>query len=165
VDYNFFKQFKSLLVAILFVAALISYVAGHVIDVYVILAVVLINAIIGFVQEIKAEQAVSALRKMMVQKARVVRQGKESVIPSRDLVPGDIIILEEGESIPADARIIESRNLQVTEASLTGESVPVSKNSETLPEDTPLADQKNMVFKSTFVTGGYASAVVCWDRP
>tara|TARA_R110000850_G_scaffold277127_1_gene423106 strand:- start:9127 stop:11844 length:2718 start_codon:yes stop_codon:yes gene_type:complete len=156
-----FKQFKSLLVFILIVAAVISYVAGHVIDMYVILAVVVINAIIGFVQEMKAEQAVSALRKMIVQKARVVREGKESVIPSRELVPGDIIILEEGESIPADARIIESKNLQVTEASLTGESVPESKNNDTVPESTPLADQKNMLFKSTFVTGGYAKAVVC----
>lgn len=155
------KQFKSLLVAILILAAVISYVAGHVIDMYVILAVVVINAALGFVQEMKAEQAVSALKKMIVQKARVVREGKESVIPSRELVPGDIIILEEGESIPADARIIESKNLQVTEASLTGESVPESKNNETLPESTPLADQKNMLFKSTFVSGGYAKAVVC----
>ncbi|MEX0998062.1 MAG: HAD-IC family P-type ATPase [Flavobacteriaceae bacterium] len=155
------KQFKSLLVAILIIAAVISYIAGHVIDMYVILAVVVINALIGFVQEMKAEQAVSALKKMIVQKARVVRGGKESVIPSRELVPGDIIILEEGESIPADARIIESKNLQVTEASLTGESVPESKNNEIVPESTPLADQKNMLFKSTFVTRGYAKAVVC----
>src|SRR5690606_12622729 len=145
------KQFKSLLVAILIVAAVISYIAGHVIDMYVILAVVIINALIGFVQEMKAEQAVSALKKMIVPKARVMREGKEFVIPSGELVPGDIIILEEGESIPADARIITSKNLQVTEASLTGESIPESKNNEILPENTPLADQKNMLFKSTFV--------------
>lgn len=156
-----FKQFKSLLVVILIVAAVISYIAGHVIDMYVILAVVIINAFIGFVQEMKAEQAVSALKKMIVHNARVVREGKEFIIPSRELVPGDIIILEEGESIPADARIIESKNLQVTEASLTGESVPESKNNETVTESTPLADQKNMLFKSTFVSGGYAKAVVC----
>ncbi|MCR9183212.1 MAG: HAD-IC family P-type ATPase [Flavobacteriaceae bacterium] len=156
-----FKQFKNLLVVILIVAAVISYVAGHQIDMYVILAVILINALIGFIQEMKAEQAVSALKKMLVHKARVVRGGKESVIPSRELVPGDIIILEEGESVPADARIIESKNLQVTEASLTGESVPESKNNETVTESTPLADQKNMLFKSTFVTGGFAKAVVC----
>ncbi|MDP0947360.1 P-type ATPase, partial [Klebsiella pneumoniae] len=85
-----------------------------VIDMYVILAVVIINACIGFVQEMKAEHAVSALKKMIVHNARVVREGKEFIIPSRELVPGDIIILEEGESIPADARIIESKNLQVT---------------------------------------------------
>lgn len=155
------KQFKSLLVAILIAAAAISYVVGHLLDMYVILTVIAINALLGFVQEIKAAQAISALKKMMVHKARVVRGGKESIIPSRELVPGDIIILEEGEQIPADARILESNNLQVTEASLTGESVPESKNNETLPESTPLADQKNMLFKSTFVNGGYAKAVVC----
>ncbi|WP_188442769.1 cation-translocating P-type ATPase [Planktosalinus lacus] len=156
-----FKQFKSLLVVILILAAVISYYAGHIIDMYVILVVVVINALIGFIQELKAEEAVSALKKMMVQKARVVRNGKESILPSRELVPGDIIILEEGESIPADARIIESKNLQVTESSLTGESVPESKSNAVLPKETPLADRKNMLFKSTFVAGGYAKAVVC----
>jgi Ca2+-transporting ATPase len=155
------KQFKSLLVVILVIAAVISYFADHVIDTYVILAVVLINALIGFVQEIKAEQAVSSLRKMIVQRARVLRDGEEVTIPARELVPGDIIILEEGESIPADARIIVSKNLHVTEASLTGESIPVSKENTTLKENTPLADQKNMLFKSTFVTSGYVKAVVC----
>jgi len=156
-----FKQLKSLLVIILLIAAVISYFAGHVVDMYVILAIVLINTLIGFIQEIKAEQAVSALKNLIVQKARVLRDGKEMSIPSRELVPGDIIILEEGECIPADARIIESKNLQVTEASLTGESVPVSKNDGVFPADTPLADRKNMLYKSTFITGGYAKAVVC----
>jgi P-type Ca2+ transporter type 2C len=155
------KQFKSLLVFILIIAAVISYAVGHVVDMYVILAVVVINSLIGFIQGLKAEQAVSALRKLMVQKARVIRSGKEFVVSLRELVPGDIIILEEGESIPADARIIESKNLQVTEASLTGESVPESKGDAVLPENTPLADRKNMLFKSTFVTGGFVKAVVC----
>jgi P-type Ca2+ transporter type 2C len=155
------KQFKSLLVFILIIAAVISYAVGHVVDMYVILAVVVINSLIGFIQELKAEQAVSALRKLMVQKARVIRNGKEEIVSTRDLVPGDIIILEEGESIPADARIIESKNLQVTEASLTGESVPVSKNDAVLPEETSLADRKNLLYKSTFVTGGFVKAVVC----
>lgn len=155
------KQFKSLLVVILIVAAAISYFADHVIDTYVILAVVVINAMIGFVQEMRAEQAVSSLKKMIVQRAHVIRNGKEVTLPSVELVPGDIIILEEGESIPADARVLFSKNLHVTEASLTGESVPVSKENTTLKENTPLADRKNMLFKSTFVTSGYAKAVVC----
>jgi Ca2+-transporting ATPase len=155
------KQFKSILVFILIIAAGISFLVGHLVDMYVILAVVVINSLIGFIQELKAEQAVSALRKLMVQKARVIRDGKEEVVSSRELVPGDIIILEEGESIPADARIIESKNLQVTESSLTGESVPVSKNDAVLPEETSLADRKNLLFKSTFVTGGFVKAVVC----
>jgi Ca2+-transporting ATPase len=155
------KQFKSILVFILIIAAVISFLVGHLVDMYVILAVVVINSLIGFIQELKAEQAVSALRKLMVQKARVIRDGKEEVVSSRELVPGDIIILEEGESIPADARIIESKNLQVTESSLTGESVPVSKNDAVLPEETSLADRKNLLYKSTFVTGGFVKAVVC----
>ncbi|HZH69534.1 MAG TPA: HAD-IC family P-type ATPase, partial [Flavobacteriaceae bacterium] len=100
-------------------------------------------------------------RKMMVQRARVIRNGEEVTIPAKELVPGDVIILEEGESIPADARVLFSKNLHVTEASLTGESVPVSKENTTLKEDTPLADRKNMLFKSTFVSSGYAKAVVC----
>lgn len=157
----FLKQLKSLLVLILLIAAVISYFAGHVVDMYVILAIVLINTLIGFIQEIKAEHAVSALRNLIVQKARVLRDGNEWSVPSRELVPGDVIILEEGECIPADARIIESKNLQVTESSLTGESVPVSKNDEILPSDTPLADRKNMLYKSTFITGGFVKAVVC----
>ncbi|HZH69032.1 MAG TPA: cation-transporting P-type ATPase, partial [Flavobacteriaceae bacterium] len=100
------KQFKSLLVVILIIAAAISYFADHVIDTYVVLAVVVINAMIGFVQEMRAEQAVSSLRKMMVQRARVIRNGEEVTIPAKELVPGDVIILEEGESIPADARVL-----------------------------------------------------------
>jgi Ca2+-transporting ATPase len=156
-----FKQFKSILVFILIVAALISYFTGHIIDMYVIFSVVIINSMIGFIQELKAEQAVSSLRKMLVQRARVIRDAKEYIIPSRELVPGDIIILEEGENIPADARIIDFKNLQVSEASLTGESIPESKNKGVLPKETILADQKNMLFKGTFIAGGYAKAVVC----
>jgi P-type Ca2+ transporter type 2C len=156
-----FRQFKSFLVLVLFIAAIISWATGHVVDVYVILAVVVINAMIGFVQEMRAENASQALRKMIVAKARVIRDGQSLVIGARELVPGDIIILEEGDSIPADARIIEGRNLRTIEASLTGESVPMSKSVDVLPDDTAFADRKNMVLKGTFVAGGYAKAVVC----
>ncbi|MGM0579568.1 MAG: cation-translocating P-type ATPase [Bacteroidota bacterium] len=155
-----FKQFKNLMFLILLVAAAIAYFTGHSIDTYVIVAVVLINAIIGFIQELKAEKTISSLKKMIVQKARVVRDGETFMIPSRDLVPGDIIILEEGESIPADARLIEAKNLKCMEASLTGESVPISKNCEELPKNVVLADKKNMLWKGTFISGGYAKALV-----
>ena len=154
------KQFKSLMFIILLAAAAIAFFAGHQIDAYVIIAVVIINASIGFIQELKAEKTISSLKKMIVQKARVVRSGVTSIIPSRELVPGDIIILEEGENIPADGRLVEAKNLQCTESSLTGESIPISKDCEAIPEATVLSDQTNMIWKGTFVASGYAKAVV-----
>lgn len=155
-----FKQFKSLLVLILFAAAVISGLTGHMVDVWVILAVIVINAIIGFVQEMRAEQAVASLRSMIVAQAKVLRDGQKVTVPARELVPGDIIILEEGDSIPADARLLEAKNLRAIEAPLTGESVPVGKHTDLVPENSALADRANMVFKGTFVAGGYAEAVV-----
>lgn len=157
----FFRQFRSLLILILLVAAAIAWGAGKLVDVYVILMVVLVNALIGFFQELKAESAVSALKKMMVQMATVLRDGESQRLPAVELVPGDILILEEGDSIPADARIIRSRNLRAVEASLTGESVPVSKENLILPQETPLAECRNMVWKGTYIVAGHAHAVVC----
>lgn len=157
----FFKQFRSVLILILLIAAAIAWFTGHTVDMYVILTVVLANAIIGFVQELRAENAMSSLRKMIVAKARVLRDGSPVTIPARELVPGDIIILEEGDSIPADARVIYSKNLRSIEASLTGESVPISKVTDPLPEGTVMADRKNMLYKGTFIAGGFARAVVC----
>lgn len=154
------KQFKSLMFIILLVAAIIAFFAGHHTDTYVIIAVVIINAMIGFIQELKAERTISSLKKMIVHKARVVRNGITFMIPSRELVPGDIIVLEEGESIPADGRLIEAKNLQCMEASLTGESIPISKDCEAVPVETVIADRKNMVWKGTFVASGYAKVVV-----
>jgi Ca2+-transporting ATPase len=154
------KQFKSLLVWVQVVAMAISLIWGHAVDAWIIGVVILINAAIGFVQEFKAERAVHALKSMMTHKAKVLRNGEKQNIEARELVPGDIIILEEGDSIPADARLIESGNLRAIEAPLTGESVPVEKRLSKVPEDTPLADQHNMLRKSTFIAGGYAQAVV-----
>lgn len=159
--YLFLKQFKSLLVLILIVAALISYFTGHVIDMYVILVVVLINTLIGFSQEIRAEKSIKSLRRMLVHKARVIRNGKEIIVLAKELVPGDVLIVEEGDNIAADARIINAKNLRTVESSLTGESVPQGKITFPLQEDTLLSDRKNMLFKGTFVVAGYAHAVVC----
>jgi len=155
------RQFRSLLILILLIAAAIAWSAGKMVDVYVILAVVMINALIGFFQELKAENAVEALKRMIVQKARVRRGGESMSLPAVDLVPGDILIIEEGDSIPADARVISTRNLRMVEASLTGESVPVSKEDLVLPEDLPLADRRNMLWKGTHAVAGVATAVVC----
>lgn len=154
------NQFRSLLVLILLIAAGISWFTGHFVDVYVILAVVAINALIGFVQEYRAEEAVASLKSMLTPFAKTIREGKKRTIPARELVPGDLIVLEAGDSIPADARLTETRNLRTIESALTGESVPVSKHTDPLPETALLADRRNMVLKNTFVAGGYAQAVV-----
>ncbi|MGC9310271.1 MAG: cation-translocating P-type ATPase [Candidatus Aenigmatarchaeota archaeon] len=156
----FLKQFKSILIYILLIAAGISYVFGHMIDVYVILGVVLINACMGFVQEYRAEKSINALKNMIVPRAKVYRGGELIQIEAKDLVCGDVILLEEGDKIPADARIIESKNLRCVESSLTGESLPIDKFPKQLPEKTPLADMKNMVWMGTFVASGQATVVV-----
>ena len=154
------KQFKSWLVIILIIAAIISWFAGHILDTWVIVAVVFINAGIGFLQEFRADKAIASLRKMIVKTAKVLRDGKLITVLSAQLVPGDVLVLEEGDSIPADGRIIYSKNFRTMEASLTGESLPVSKNEELCPKETVLADRKNMVWKGTFVAGGYAEVVI-----
>lgn len=156
----FVKQFKSLLLLILFFAAVISWLSGHRIDTYVILAVIMINATIGFVQEYKAEKAVASLKSILKTTAKAIRNGQKITTEARALVPGDILIVEEGDSIPADARLIEAKNLRTIEASLTGESVPMEKITKKLGKNLPLGDQQNMIFKSTFVSSGYGLAIV-----
>ena len=154
------KQFKNWLVVILIIAAIISAIAGQTIDTWVIIAVVIINASIGFWQEFQAEKAIEGLKKMIVQTAKVIREGEIHEINSIDLVPGDIIVLEEGDSVAADARIIQQKNLRTIESSLTGESLPVSKHADLVSKNAAVADRKNMVWNGTFVVGGYAHAVV-----
>lgn len=156
----FLKQFKSILVGVLIAAATLSWLTGHKTDAYIILVVVLIDGMIGFIQEWRAERAVSALQKMLIPNAKVLRNGQQQLLKSFDVVPGDVIILEEGDVIPADARLFELKHLRTMEASLTGESLPVSKVTEALSENVSIGDLRNMVWKSTFVTGGYARAVV-----
>ena len=156
----FLKQFHSILIYILIAAAAISFFIGHAIDVYVILAVILINAIIGFIQEHKAERSIQALKRMIVPHAKVFRGGELLQVHAKELVPGDIIFLEEGDRIPADARLLEAKNTRTVEASLTGESLPVDKDTKVLPEKTGLADCKNMVWMGTFVAGGQARGIV-----
>jgi len=130
------------------------------IDVYVILAVIVINAVIGFSQEYKAEKAVKALKRMIVPLAKVYRDDELVQIKAKHLVPGDVILVEEGDRIPADARLIEMKNFRTVEASLTGESLPSEKNLKVLPESVTLPDKKNMVWLGTFVAVGRAKAVV-----
>jgi P-type Ca2+ transporter type 2C len=156
----YLKQFNNPLIYILFVAAIISLLFHKTIDFYVILGVILINATIGFVQEFQAEKSIEALKKMIVSSAKIFRKGQLIEVNTRDLVPGDVLFIEEGDKIPADARIIEAKNLRTQESSLTGESYPVSKLEKILPENTPISDRLNMVWMGTFAVSGEAKAVV-----
>jgi len=158
--FTFLKQFNSPLIYVLFVAMIISFIFHHLIDAYVIFAIVLINVIISFVQERKAEKAIDALKKLIVSYAMVSREGKITKVISSDLVPGDIIFLEEGDKVPADARIFEEKNFRTQESSLTGESFPQEKDLSVLGENVPLSDRTNMVFMGTLVVSGQAKAIV-----
>jgi len=154
-------QFKDFLILILIGASIISFIVGEKVDAAVIIAIVIVNAILGLYQEGKAEKALEALKKMSAPNAKVIRDGNISVVPSNTIVPGDIVILETGDIIPADLRLIESSNLKIEEASLTGESVPVEKDSEVvLDKDVSLGDRLNMAYMSTIVSYGRGKGIV-----
>ena len=155
------EQFSDFLVLILIGAALVSVFVGEVQDAVVILAIVVVNAFLGLYQEGKAEKSLEALKKMASPNAKVVRNGTTEVIPSANLVPGDLVLLDAGDIIPADLRLVESSNLKVEEASLTGESVPVEKKSTSqFDMDTSLGDRLNMAYMSTIVTYGRGKGIV-----
>ena len=157
---TFTRQFKSPLIYILFVAAVLAVALGHHGDAGVILAVVLVNSLIGSFQEGRAERSMAALRRLSALRVRVQRDGGELVVEARELVPGDTVLLAAGDAVAADARLIEEAQLQVAEAALTGESVPVSKSVAAVPDATGLADRHCMVYSGTHVTAGRARAVV-----
>ncbi|MFW6236138.1 MAG: cation-translocating P-type ATPase, partial [Desulfovibrionales bacterium] len=157
---RFFEQFQNVLIYILLVAAVLAALFGEWVDMVVILAVVLINAIIGFIQEGKAERAMESIREMLSPTARVVRDGEEEELPAEDLVPGDIVVLGSGDRVPADLRVLEAKNVQAEEAALTGESEPVSKQTDPVEEKASLGDRKSMVYSSTMVTSGSFRGVV-----
>lgn len=156
----FLSQFQGFLVYLLFGAAILSFLIKEYIDGCAILAILVLNGFLGFIQEYKAEKAIEALKKLETPHAKVTREGKDIVIPAEEVVPGDILLLNEGDKVPADARLIESFYLQTDEAILTGESKPVNKIVEVLPEKTSLPDRKNLVFSGTLVTKGKGKAIV-----
>ncbi|HLP95726.1 MAG TPA: cation-translocating P-type ATPase [Saprospiraceae bacterium] len=157
----FLNQFKDFMILILAVAAILSGIVGDMTDTIIILIIILLNAILGFVQEYRAEKAMEALKKMTITQAQVIREGKTMTISSTELTPGDIVVLESGNVVPADVRWLETHSFRVDESSLTGESVPVDKTTHTLKGDNiPLGDQFNLGFKGTLVTNGRAKAVV-----
>ncbi|OGO66158.1 MAG: ATPase [Chloroflexi bacterium RBG_19FT_COMBO_55_16] len=155
------EQFNNFVVIMLIVAALISAVLGDYIEAAAILAIVVLNATLGVIQERRAEQALAALRKLAAPDAHVIRDGSRQVIPAHELVPGDLVLLEAGNYVPADVRLLEAVNLRVEEAALTGESVPVQKNAAVkLDADIPLGDRKNTTFMGTLVNYGRGKGVV-----
>ena len=158
---KFIEQFKDFLVIILIIAATVSCFLGEISDAVIIFIVVIIDAAMGVIQENKAEESLKALKKMAAPLAHVIRDGKSYEIPSREVVPGDIVILEAGKFVPADLRIIESANLKIEESSLTGESVPSEKDSNVLDNiDIPLGDRNNTAFMSSMVTYGRGTGIV-----
>jgi P-type Ca2+ transporter type 2C len=164
---KFLAQFQDLLVLLLLVAAVISaglwlYERDSALpyEAMAIFAVVLLNAIMGYIQQARAEKAVAALRQMSAAQANVIRDGVRQSIPGNEVVPGDLILAEEGDTIPADARLIESSALQTAEAALTGESLPVSKDVASITEEAGLGDRHNMLFSGTAATYGHGRAVV-----
>ncbi|MGI0486737.1 cation-transporting P-type ATPase [Pantanalinema rosaneae CENA516] len=157
---RFLLQFNQALLYILLVAGAIKALLGSWTNAAVIWGVTLINAIIGFVQESKAEGAIAALAKAVTTEATVIRDGSKQQIPSQQLVPGDLVLLTSGDKVPADLRLLTVRGLQVDESALTGESVPVEKSLQPLPANTPLAERSNMAYAGSFVTFGQGSGVV-----
>lgn len=157
---KFIRHFHDVLIYILLAAAVITLILGHYIDTIVILLVAIINALIGYIQESKAEKALEGIKKMLSLQATVIREGVRQEVESSDLVPGDLVLLSPGDKIPADLRLISADNLNIEESPLTGESTSVEKNPSTLPEETVLGDRLNMAFSGTSVSSGSGRGIV-----
>jgi Ca2+-transporting ATPase len=157
---RFLLQFAQPLMYILLIASGVTFFLGEFVDSAVIFAVTFVNALVGFLQESKAEKAIDALSKMVVTEATVRRDGRKQRVNSVGLVPGDIVILKSGDKVPADLRLLHVRSLHIDESALTGESVPVEKNAEALLPGSGIGDRKNMSFAGTLVTYGQAEGVV-----
>lgn len=157
---RFFQQFNNVLIIVLICAAAITALLGHWLDTGVILAVVLVNTVLGFVQEGKAEKAIAAIRSMLAPQAAVIRSGERHKVPAGELVPGDLVILEAGDRVPADLRLVQADTLATQEAILTGESMPVEKNTAAVASDAALGDRLCMAYSGTLVTMGQGRGVV-----
>jgi magnesium-transporting ATPase (P-type) len=162
---RFLAQFNNLLIYVLLAAAALAVLIGEMADAAVVLAVVLLNALIGYIQEGRAERALDAIRGMIDPRATVLRDGRRVAIPAEDIVPGDLVILEPGDRVPADLRLTRMRNLRVDEAALTGESVRVDKSIAPAAAEAPLGDRVSMAFSGTFVTSGTGTGVVVATGP
>ncbi|MCR4280995.1 MAG: HAD-IC family P-type ATPase [Candidatus Kaiserbacteria bacterium] len=159
--YILLNQFKSPLILMLVFAGFVTIFIGHIRDAIFIFSAVIVNSALGFYQEYKAEKAISELRTYLKQRSRVIRDGRDSEIDAVHLVPGDVMRLSQGDRVPADGRLIYANDIQIDEAVLTGESLPVVKSTEAVSPEAILADQKSMIFAGTMVTQGVATAIVC----
>lgn len=157
---RFLMQFHNVLIYVLLAAGLITTMLSHWVDAGVIMGVVFINAFIGFIQEGKAEKALEAIRSILSQKALVLRNNKKTMIPADNVVPGDIVFIQSGDKVPADIRLIKTKELRINESALTGESMPVEKTVSRVPDNTVIGDRKCMAFSATLVTYGQGSGVV-----
>ncbi len=156
----FLGQFKDIFVIMLLIATTISFLIGETVDALTIAVIVILNSVVGFIQEYRSEKAMEAMKKLTAPKARVLRDGDEVVIPAREIVPGEIVLLEAGDRVPADGRLLEVVDLKADEAVLTGESTPVNKDLGVVGEKTPIADRKNSVFMATHLSYGRGKAVI-----
>lgn len=156
----FFRQFKDIFVIMLLIATAISFLIGETVDAATIAVIVVLNSVVGFVQEYRSEKAMEAMKKLTAPKARVLRDGQEVMIPAHEIVPGDIVLLEAGDRVPADARLLEVVDLKTDEAILTGESTPINKNLSPVDAKAPVSDRKNSIFMATHISYGRGKAVV-----
>jgi len=156
----FLEQFKSIFIFILFAAAIFSFFIRHYVDFGVIMVIIILNSAIGFFQQYKAEKIISKMKELIVPKVKVIREGKISEVFSSEIVPGDILVISEGDRITADCRLLHSNDLQTNEAALTGESFPQDKSTEKISIDALLADRENMLYAGTIVVRGNAKALV-----
>jgi magnesium-transporting ATPase (P-type) len=156
---RFLAQFNNILVYVLLGAGFTKLMLNLWVDAGIIFGVVILNALLGFIQEGKAEKALDSIRNMLSAEARVARGGETRMIPADQLVPGDVVILESGDKIPADLRLIDTKNLRTEEAALTGESVPADKTTDVVPANATVGDRENMAFSGTMVVTGRAAGV------
>src|SRR5215471_8167733 len=157
---RFIAQFNNVLVYVLLAAGFTKLMLNLWVDAAIIFGVVFLNALLGFIQEGKAEKALDSIRNMLSAEARTVRGGEARLIPAEQLVPGDVVLLESGDRIPADLRLIEAKNLRTEEAALTGESVPAEKTVDAVPANATVGDRESMAFAGTMVVSGRATGVV-----
>ena len=157
---RFLLQFHNVLIYVLLGSGFVTALLGHWVDSGVIFGVVIINAIIGFIQEGKAEKALDAIRKMLSQQATVKRGGKFISMPAEELVPGDVVLLQSGDKVPADLRLFKNRELHIEEAMLTGESLPVEKSTNEVDENATIGDRKCLAYSGTLVTYGQGQGIV-----
>jgi magnesium-transporting ATPase (P-type) len=162
---RFLAQFNNVLIYVLLASAAITLVLGHATDAAVVLAVVVANAVIGFIQEGRAERALDAIKDMLAPRASVIRSGRRVTVEAERLVPGDLVLLEAGDRVPADLRLLRSGNLRMEEAALTGESVPVDKSPEAVPAEAALGDRTSMAFSGTMVASGSATGLAVATGP